>query len=126
MKVEEFINLKKGIYMSVDEYSFKFSMFCIYAPSIVLTPRDEMSHFVFEVADLVREVSRTSMLHHDMTLARLMVYAKSIEEYKHGRISRNMKRSASSDQGKYRFKKRIQTQGGTSPPKVKFEKGGGS
>ena len=58
MKVEEFINIKKGIYMSVDEYSFKFSMFCIYAPSIVLTPRDEMSHFVFGVADLVREEFR--------------------------------------------------------------------
>ena len=93
MKVEEIINLKKGIYMSVDEYSLKFSMFCRYAPSIVLNPRDEMSRFVFEVADLVREEFRTSMLHDDMTLARLMVYAQSIEESKLGRISRNMKRS---------------------------------
>ena len=66
------------------------------------------------------------MLHGDMNFSGLMVYAQSIEESKLGRISRNMKRSGSSDQGQCRFKKRIQTQGGTSPPKVKFEKGGGS
>ena len=46
-----------------------------YTPSLVSNPRDEMSHFVIGVADLVREKCRTTILHDDMTLARLMVYA---------------------------------------------------
>ena len=50
------------------------------------------------------------MLHNDMTLARLMVYAQSIEESKLGGISRNLKRSGSSDQSQPRFKTRAQTQ----------------
>ena len=55
MKVEEFINLKKGIYMSVDEYSLKFTMLSKYAPSFMSNPRDEMSMFVMGVADLLKE-----------------------------------------------------------------------
>ena len=54
MKVEELINLKKGN-MSVEEFSLKFSMLSRYAPSIVSNLRDEMSHFVTGVADIVRE-----------------------------------------------------------------------
>ena len=79
IKVEEFINLKKGN-MSVAEYSLKFSTFSRYAPSLVSNPREEMSHFVTGVADSVVEECCTAMLHDDMTLARLMVYAQSIEE----------------------------------------------
>ena len=45
-------------------------------------------------------------LRDDMTLARLMVYAKSIEETKHGRIVRNLKRSGSIDKDKPRSKER--------------------
>ena len=56
-----------------------------------------MSHFVTKVADIVKEECRTTMLHDEMTLDRLMVYAKSIEESILGRIARNMKRSGSSD-----------------------------
>ena len=73
IKVEVIINIKKGN-MSVEEYSLKFSILSRYAPN----PRDEMSHFVMGVADLVMEKCRTAMLHNDMTLARLMVYAQSI------------------------------------------------
>ena len=40
----------------------------------------EMSHFVMCVADLVREECHTTMIHDDMTLPRLIVYAQSIEE----------------------------------------------
>ena len=68
--MEEFINLKQGN-MSFEEYTVKFSMLSRYAPSLVSNPRDEMSHFVMGVADLVREECRTSMLHDDMSLARL-------------------------------------------------------
>ena len=52
IKVEEFINLKQGN-MSVEEYSLKLSTLSRYAPSLVSNPRDEMSHFVTELADLV-------------------------------------------------------------------------
>ena len=76
VKVEEFINIKQGN-MSVEEYSLKFSKLFKYAPSLVSYPRDEMSCFVMGVANLVREECRTAMLHDDMTVARLMLYAKS-------------------------------------------------
>ena len=62
--------------MSVEEYSLNFSMLSRYALSIVSNPRDERSHFVIGVSDLMREKCRTTMLHDDMTLARLVVYAQ--------------------------------------------------
>ena len=100
--------------MSVEEYSLKFSKSSIYDLSLVSNPRDEMSRFMTGVSKLVREECRTAMLHDDMTLARLMVYAQSIEESKLGGISRNLKRSGSSDQYQPRCKKRAQTQDKTS------------
>ena len=62
------------------------------------------------VANIVREECRTAMLHDDMTLARLMVYAQSIEESKLRRMARSLKRSSVNDQEQTRFKKRFQTQ----------------
>ena len=55
-------------------------------------PRDETIHFMMGVADLVREYCRTTMLHDDMTVARLMVYAKSIEESKLRKMTINLKK----------------------------------
>ena len=72
------------------------------------------------VADLVREECRTTMLHDYMPLDRLMVYAQSIDESKIRRMSRNLKRSGSSDQDQSRFKKRSQTQEEPRKFKVKF------
>ena len=83
--------------MSVEEYSLKFSKLSKYAPSLMANPRDETSHFVTGVADLVREECRTAMLHDDMTVGRLMVYARAIEESKLKRVARNLKRGGSSD-----------------------------
>ena len=123
VKVEEFINLKRDS-MSVEEYSLNLSILSSYAPSFVSNPRDEMSRFLTGVADLVREECRTEMRHDDMTLSRLMVYAQLIKESKLGRITRNFKRSGSSDQGQLRFKKRAQTQEEPRSAKVKFERGG--
>ena len=40
----------------------------------------------------------TSMLHDDMTIVRLMVYARAIEESKLRRMARSLKRSGDSDQ----------------------------
>ena len=47
----------------------------------------------------------------NMTLARLMVYAQSIEESKLRRMARRLKRSGASDQEKSRFEKKVQSQG---------------
>ena len=66
--------------MSLEEYSLKFSTLYRYALSLVSNPRDEMSRFVIGVANLVKEEYRTDMLHDDMTLVILMVYAQSIHE----------------------------------------------
>ena len=94
MKVEEFIILIQGN-MSVEEYSLKFSMLSRYAPSLVSNARDEMSFLVTGVADIVREECRTTILHDDMTLARLMAFVQSIKESKLRRMDRNLKRSCS-------------------------------
>lgn len=71
-----------------------------------------MRHFVTGVAYLVREESRTAMLHDDKYFPRLMLYAQPIEDSKLRRISRNIKSSVASDQVQTRFRKRAQTQDG--------------
>ena len=123
--MEEFINLKQGN-MSVEEYSLKFSTLSRYAPSLVSNPRDKMSHFVMGVVDLVMEECRTTILHDDITLGRLMVYAQSIEESKLRRMTRSLKMIGSSDQEQTRFKKRHQIQEEPKNVEVKLDKGGGS
>ena len=117
----DFINLKHGN-MSVEEYSLKLVTFSRYSPSLVSNPRDEMSHFVTEVANLVIEECRTSMLHDDMTLSRLMVYAQYIKESKLRRMARSLKRSSASDQDQTRLKKRAQTQEEYKRVKVTVER----
>ena len=87
----------------------KFSKLSKYAPYLVPNTRDEMSRFVTGVADLVREECRTAMLHDDMTIARLMVYAQLIEESNLTKMPSNLKRSVDSDQVRPRFKKGVQT-----------------
>ena len=78
------------------------------------------------VANIVREECRTAMLHDDMTLDRLMVYAQQIEESKLSRMDRSLERSGDSDQEQTRFKKKVQSQGKSRSAKFKVEKGGGS
>ncbi|TMW98055.1 hypothetical protein EJD97_004551 [Solanum chilense] len=108
--------------MSVEEYSLKFSMVSKYPASLLSNPRDEISRFLTGVTNLVREEYHTTMLHDDITLSRLVVYAQSIEQSKHRRIARNLKRSGSNDQGQSRFKQRAQTQDESRSAKVKFER----
>ena len=74
----------------------------------------------------MREEDHTTILHDDMTLDRLMVYAQSIKECKIRRISRNLKRDGSSNLEQTRLKKRSQTQEKPKRVKVKVQKGGGS
>ena len=85
-----------------------------------------MSRFVTGVADLVKKECRTAITHNDMNLPTLVVYVQSIEESKLSRISRNLKRSGSSEQNQPRFKKKAPIQDEPRDPKVKLEKGSGS
>ena len=84
-----------------------------------------MNRFVMGVADLVKEECRRVILHDDMTLSILMVYAQSIEDSKLKRMSRNLNRSGSSEQDQTRFEKSAQGQEEPRSAKVKLEKGGG-
>ena len=70
----EFINIRQGG-MSVHEYSLKLTKLSKYAPSLVLDPRDEMSHFVMGVSDDLQEECHSPMLHDNMKISRLMVHA---------------------------------------------------
>ena len=56
-----------------------------------------MSHFVMGGDNLVVEEYGTAMLHDNMTLARLMVFAHSIEESKLRRMVRSYERSGAND-----------------------------
>ena len=109
--------------MIFEEYCLKFTMFSMYAPSLVSNPRDEMSTFVTAVAKLVKEECHTAMLHNDMNFSGLMVYDQSIEESKLGRISRNLKKSGSNEQNQSRYNKRSPNYDGPSALKVKGEGG---
>ena len=62
------------------------------------------------VADVIRGECVTARLHDDMTLDRLIVCTKLIEDSKLRRMDRNFKRGGSSDHEKTKVKKRAQTQ----------------
>ncbi|XP_049348188.1 uncharacterized protein LOC125812755 [Solanum verrucosum] len=112
-KVEEFINFRQGN-MSVEEYSLKFTLLSKYAPLLLSNPRDEMSRFVTGVYDQVKEQCRTTMLHDDMNISRLVVYAQSIKESKLKRVNRGLKRGGSDEQGQPRKRHHGKCLAGTS------------
>ena len=85
-----------------------------------------MSRFVTGISDLVKEECRTTMLHGDMNISRLVVYEKSIEASKMTRVRKDLKRGRYEDQGQPMFKKRDPNQDLSSDPKVNHEGGGGS
>ena len=67
-----------------------------------------MSWFLTGVFYLVKEECRTIMLHGDMTLYRIIVYAQSIEESKLGRRSRDSKRGRPMSKVNLSLRRRIQ------------------
>ena len=81
--------------MSVLEYSLKFTILPMYAPSLISDPRDEMNLFLMGVSDYLQEECHSAMLHDDMSISRLMVNVQQVEEAKAMTKSRDAKRARS-------------------------------
>ena len=93
-KLTEFINLCQGG-RSVHEYSLKFIKFSKYAPSLVFDTIDQMSHVLTGVLEDLQEDCHSAMLHDNMNIYHLMVYARRVEEARYKRKSTDAKRARS-------------------------------
>lgn len=107
--------------MNVEEYSFKSTLLSKYAPSLVSNPRNEMTRFFTGVDDLLKEEYHMAMIHNDINLSRIMVYAQSIEDSKFRKITRNLKMGRSEEKNQPRFKKRVPTQDSSSAHNFKIK-----
>lgn len=63
----------------MEEYLLKFTLLSKYSPSMVPNYLDDMSRFFTGVADLLKEEFCTTMLHNEINLSGLIVYAQSID-----------------------------------------------
>lgn len=73
--MQEFINLRQRS-MCVKKYALDFTKLSKYALTIVADSRVEMSRFISRVSNLVEKEFCTKMLHHDMNISHIMVYAQ--------------------------------------------------
>ena len=90
-KVEYFINLKKGS-MTTMEYSLKFVKLSGYSTSLVSNSRDEMIRFLTGINGDLEEKCRSSMLHDNKYLSRLMVHVQQVEQNRKKRGVRDSRR----------------------------------
>ena len=96
-KVEEFINHKQ-LSMTITEYSLKFVKLSGYTTSLVSNSRDEMSRLLTVINGDLEEECRSSMLHDNMDLSRLMLHAQQDEQSCKKRGVRDVRRPKPSDQ----------------------------
>ena len=73
-KVIEFINLRQRR-KSFHQYFLEFVIFFKYDPSLVSDHRDQMSCFVTLESEEFKGEFQSAMLHENMNISRLMVYA---------------------------------------------------
>ena len=69
-----------------------------------------MIKFVIRVSSLVEEEYRTTMLHNDMGIFRLIVYVQQMEDSKLRKINRDGKRPRSDDPSQPKSRKRFYNQ----------------
>nr|XP_010320253.1 uncharacterized protein LOC104647164 [Solanum lycopersicum] len=134
-KVEELMNLRQGV-ISVMEYSLMFFKLSKYASSLVSSRRDEMSRFMTGVSKDMKEDCRAAILHDNMDLARLMVYAHYVKESRRRKRGREGKKprisyedSSSTGRGSFvvqdrpKLKKGYQHSGNPTPSRNNNAKG---
>ncbi|XP_069145578.1 uncharacterized protein [Solanum lycopersicum] len=97
-KVEEFINLRQGG-MSVLDNSLKFTKLSKYSPSFVSNTSEQMSHFLAGVSDYKIKECQFSMLHDNINLPHLMVYAQKVKGTRWRRMSTEAKKSKAYESG---------------------------
>lgn len=78
------------------------------------------------VTKLMREKCHTPMLHNDMNLCSLMLYAQSIQQSTLYRTARNMKTSGQSDQSQPGPKNKFSSKDEPRSAKVKLQRGSGT
>ena len=115
----EFINICQGG-KNVHDYSFELIKLLKYVPSMVSNLRDQIRSFLTRVSEDLQEECTWAMLHDNMNISHLMVYARMVKKTRAKLKSRDSKRARSFDRGssknrlenqdKPKFKKRVSNQ----------------
>ena len=87
---------------------------------MVANSRAKMNNFLMGVSSLVEKERCMSMLHNDVDISRLMLYAKEIEESKLREISREGKMPRSDEPIQTKYKKRFYHQESSMGTRIGF------